>query len=236
MYSVCFPVQKKRLWNCSRSSANLGKKPTTLLLSAITDDTEEYFFRSPDKFIDGFTFDGAKNAIVRAKTNRVVMDNLVLNLVGTFDGIACVRDICEDEITETNKFVEFNHFELVFEVGILQLFPQLFTPNVKTVVFSNNCKEPTEDNYEDYNFDIVFNYLRNIEKIEFFYFEMSKLFVKINRDFGPKLAEMRFYFRSKDENYDLLAEIMRKQSSNANFYVWPEQSDDQSLASMLGKR
>uniref|UniRef100_A0AC34PX35 Uncharacterized protein n=1 Tax=Panagrolaimus sp. JU765 TaxID=591449 RepID=A0AC34PX35_9BILA len=138
-----------------------------------------------------------------------------------------------------NKFVEFNHFELVFEVGILQRFPQLFTPNIKIVVFANEGREPTEDNYDDYNFEIVFQHLPNVEKIRFYYFEMSKLFVKINRDFGPKLTEMRFYFRSKDENYDLLAEMMRKQSSNACFnvdYFWAEQRDDPSIPSRWNVR
>uniref|UniRef100_A0AC34QEH3 Uncharacterized protein n=1 Tax=Panagrolaimus sp. JU765 TaxID=591449 RepID=A0AC34QEH3_9BILA len=111
----------------------------------------------------------------------------------------------------------------------------MFTPNVKKVRFSIEEEEDSEYNYDDFNFDIVFNYLPNVEKIEFFDFELSKLFVKINRNFGPKLTKMSFLFRFKAENYDMLAEIMRKQTSNACFHVQhsPEESDEHAVASSL---
>uniref|UniRef100_A0AC34RP25 Uncharacterized protein n=1 Tax=Panagrolaimus sp. JU765 TaxID=591449 RepID=A0AC34RP25_9BILA len=144
-------------------------------------------------------------------------------------GAAFVHDIGEDEITEINKFVEFNHSELEFECGILPPFPRVFTPNVKTVTFANGGREHTE--CDDFDIDTVLQHLPNVVKVEFYGFEMSKLFVKINRDFGPKVAEMHFHSRSKAEIYYLLAEIMRKQSSNVCFYVHfrYEQRDDQNL-------
>uniref|UniRef100_A0AC34REK1 DUF38 domain-containing protein n=1 Tax=Panagrolaimus sp. JU765 TaxID=591449 RepID=A0AC34REK1_9BILA len=185
------------------------------------------------------------------------MENIVFNLLGTFDGRGFVHDILEDELIEMNKFIEFNHFQVDFEFDIPLRFLGIFTPNVKGVAFFNEDEDNVriaKDNYDDYNIDIVFQHLPNIETIFFFDFEMSKLFEKINRDFGPTLAKVHFYFYSEDENYDLLAEVMRKQSSNSCFYVTflakqpdvyqmldeqsddenlDEQSDDQSLASSL---
>uniref|UniRef100_A0AC34QFI7 Uncharacterized protein n=1 Tax=Panagrolaimus sp. JU765 TaxID=591449 RepID=A0AC34QFI7_9BILA len=167
--------------------------------------------------INGFKIDESKNAIVCVKTNQVVMENIVFNLVGIF---AFVYDIRKEEIREINNFVEFNHFELVFEIGIQQRFPQLFTSNVKTVGFYDGSSQFTEINYDNFNIDPVLQLLPNVEKIKFYEFEVSKLFVRINRDFGPKLAEVYFEFYFNAVNYGLLAEVMRKQSSNACFYVY----------------
>uniref|UniRef100_A0AC34Q481 DUF38 domain-containing protein n=1 Tax=Panagrolaimus sp. JU765 TaxID=591449 RepID=A0AC34Q481_9BILA len=220
-YSISFPVQKKRLWNCSKSSANLGKKPTTLLLTAMKDHSFDDFFHSFNKCVDGFKIDGAKHAIVCAKTNRVMMENIVFNLVGIF---AFVHDIRKEEITQISRFVEFNHFELVVEYDIQQHFPLVFTPNVKTVGFYDEY-DHTENNYDDFDIDTVLQHLPNVEKIKFYYFEMPKLLLKINHDFGPKLTKIFFNFLLKAQNYDLLAQVMRKQSSNACFYLYSEPSE-----------
>uniref|UniRef100_A0AC34QDP9 Uncharacterized protein n=1 Tax=Panagrolaimus sp. JU765 TaxID=591449 RepID=A0AC34QDP9_9BILA len=113
-----------------------------------------------------------------------------------------------------SKFIEFNHSEVIFEIGIQERLPRVFNANVKMIEFTYDEEESTQNNYADYNSDTVFQQLPNIEEVSFSKFEMSKLFVKIYRDFGQNLTDIVFYFRSNDENYYLLAEVMRTQSSN----------------------
>uniref|UniRef100_A0AC34Q753 Uncharacterized protein n=1 Tax=Panagrolaimus sp. JU765 TaxID=591449 RepID=A0AC34Q753_9BILA len=229
LYCISFPVQKKRLWNCSKSCANLGIKPTTLLLSKFYE--EEEYFLSRRTFVD-FKIDGPRNAIVCARTNQVKLENIVLNLVGTIDG-NCFGYIPEDQITEMNKFIEFNHCEVIFKMGIQERLPRVFNENVKIIEFTYDEEEPTKDNYDHYNFDIVLQQLPNIEEISFSEFEMFKLFGKIDRDFGPTLSEMSFYFGANDENYYYLAELMRKQSSKCEFEVAVDSNYPSTLANHL---
>lgn len=86
LYRICFPLTRKQFWLISKTTRNLGQKPTTFVLTSY-----EFYVNSPG-FKPVITLDG----------------NHVFNLQGTFSTDV---KIC---FPIFHRFIEFNH-QIIFQ-------------------------------------------------------------------------------------------------------------------------